>query len=139
RAGGDFERARTQLVYGRWLRRRRRTREARGPLRDALVAFETSDAHFWAALARAELRAAGEAVAGDRRGSGPLTALTPQQQRIARCVAEGATNREVALRLSVSPRTVDHHLRNVFAALGVRSRVELARLLDRDEKDAADL
>ncbi|XKK58331.1 helix-turn-helix transcriptional regulator [Streptomyces sp. ARC12] len=48
---------------------------------------------------------------------------------MARCVAEGATNREVALRLSLSPRTVDHHLRNVFAALGIRSRTELARLL----------
>ncbi|MGW4230642.1 helix-turn-helix domain-containing protein, partial [Streptomyces sp. NPDC004980] len=66
----------------------------------------------------------------NRSGTGPLAGLTPQQQRIARCVAEGATNREVALRLSVSPRTVDHHLRNVFAALGVRSRTELARLLD---------
>ncbi|MDK1474604.1 LuxR C-terminal-related transcriptional regulator [Streptomyces sp. 549] len=139
RCGGDFERARTQLVYGRWLRRRRRTREARGPLRDALMAFERSDARSWVALARGELRAAGEVVGGHRRSSAPLATLTPQQQRIARCVAEGATNREVALRLSVSPRTVDHHLRNVFATLGVRSRVELARLLDRDEKDAADL
>lgn len=62
-------------------------------------------------------------------GGEPLAALTPQQQRIARCVAEGATNREVGLRLSLSPRTVDHHLRNVFAALGIRSRTELARLL----------
>jgi DNA-binding CsgD family transcriptional regulator len=52
-------------------------------------------------------------------------------------VAEGATNREVALRLSVSPRTVDHHLRNVFAALGVRSRVELSRWLDRAEQTTA--
>lgn len=86
--------------------------------------------------------------APDQSGPGPLAGLTPQQQRIARCVAEGATNREVALRLSVSPRTVDHHLRNVFAALGVRSRTELARLLDRgggarlqdrDEKNRADL
>ncbi len=75
-------------------------------------------------------------MAGDA-GTGPLALLTPQQQRIARCVAQGATNREVAVRLSVSPRTVDHHLRNVFAVLGVRSRIELARLLDRDEKSPA--
>ncbi|GFM96523.1 hypothetical protein Sfulv_13340 [Streptomyces fulvorobeus] len=46
-------------------------------------------------------------------------------------MAEGATNREVAVRLSVSPRTVDHHLRNVFATLGIRSRTELARVLGR--------
>ncbi|MGW3804980.1 helix-turn-helix transcriptional regulator, partial [Streptomyces clavifer] len=132
RAGGDFERARTQLLHGQSLRRRRRTREARGPLRDALVAFERCSARAWADRAGGELRAAGEAVdVPDQGAAGPLAGLTPQQQRIARCVAEGATNREVALRLSVSPRTVDHHLRNVFAALGVRSRTELARLLDR--------
>ncbi|MEU8696800.1 LuxR family transcriptional regulator [Streptomyces sp. NPDC048680] len=132
RTGGDFERARTQLLYGAWLRRRRRTREARGPLRDALVGFERCGARVWADRAGGELRAAGEAVEGSGAGGAdPLSALTPQQQRIARCVAEGATNREVALRLSVSTRTVDHHLRNVFAALGVRSRTELAGMLGR--------
>jgi DNA-binding CsgD family transcriptional regulator len=130
RAGGDFERGRTLLLYGQWLRRRRRTREARGPLRDALVAFEHCGARGWAERAQGELRAAGEAVTGDT-GSGPLDRLTPQQRRIAHHVAEGATNREVALRLSVSTRTVDHHLRNVFALLQVRSRTELARLLER--------
>ncbi|MGW7361034.1 LuxR C-terminal-related transcriptional regulator [Streptomyces sp. NPDC054802] len=130
RAGGDFERGRTLLLYGQWLRRRRRTREARGPLRDALVAFEHCGARGWAERAQGELRAAGEAVTGDT-GSGPLDRLTPQQRRIAHHVAEGATNREVALRLSVSTRTVDHHLRNVFALLRVRSRTELARLLER--------
>ncbi|MFF1378801.1 LuxR C-terminal-related transcriptional regulator [Streptomyces sp. NPDC058308] len=132
---GEFERGRTQLLYGQWLRRGRRTRQAREPLRDALVAFERCGARVWAERSRGELRAAGEAVAGETGagagGGGPglLAALTPQQQRIARQVAEGATNREVAVRLSVSPRTVDHHLRNVFAVLGVRSRVELSRLL----------
>ncbi|MGW7073474.1 LuxR C-terminal-related transcriptional regulator [Streptomyces sp. NPDC054855] len=145
RSPGEFERARTQLLFGQWLRRRRRTREARGPLRDALVGFERCGARAWADRSRGELRAAGEAVAGEP-GPGPLAALTPQQQRIARHVAEGATNREVAVRLSVSHRTVDHHLRNVFSALGVRSRVELSRLLagdgglpDRDEEIAANL
>ncbi|MFF3309503.1 LuxR C-terminal-related transcriptional regulator [Streptomyces sp. NPDC002952] len=135
RAGGDFERGRTLLLYGAWLRRRRRPGEARGRLRDALVSFERGGALGWATQARAELRATGEA--GAQEPPGPLALLTPQQLRIARCVAEGATNREVALRLSVSPRTVDHHLRNVFAALGVRSRVELSRLVDRAEKTGA--
>ncbi|MGQ4380847.1 LuxR C-terminal-related transcriptional regulator [Streptomyces sp. SAS_267] len=132
---GDFERGRTQLLYGGWLRRRRRPGEARGRLRDALVSFERGGALGWATQARAELRATGDAGPGEPAGQ--LTLLTPQQLRIARCVAEGATNREVALRLSVSPRTVDHHLRNVFAALGVRSRVELSRLVDRAEKTTA--
>ncbi|WP_239988246.1 LuxR family transcriptional regulator [Streptomyces sp. PgraA7] len=131
-AGGDFEQARTHLLYGQWLRRRRRTREARGPLRDALVGFQRCSARAWAERAAGELRAAGEPVPAPRRDTagGPLARLTPQQQRIARCVAEGATNREVASRLSLSPRTVDHHLRNVFAALAIRSRTELARLLN---------
>ncbi|NEB71538.1 helix-turn-helix transcriptional regulator, partial [Streptomyces fulvissimus] len=110
--------------------RRRRTREARTPLRDALVAFQRCSARAWAERAGGELRAAGEPVGVVRdAGGGAFSALTPQQQRIARCVVEGATNREIALRLSLSPRTVDHHLRNVFAALGIRSRTELARLL----------
>ncbi|MZG13526.1 hypothetical protein GTY44_08450, partial [Streptomyces sp. SID5914] len=60
--------------------------------------------------------------------------LTPQQLRIARHVAEGATNREVALALGVSTRTVDYHLRKVFAALGVRSRLELARTVGEAEQ-----
>ncbi|MGW2473474.1 helix-turn-helix transcriptional regulator [Streptomyces sp. NPDC001665] len=131
RAGGDFEQARTRLLFGSWLRRRRRTREAREPLRDALVGFERCGAPAWAARASGELRAAGAAVEapGPSGAGAPLAGLTPQQARIARCVAEGATNREVARRLSVSTRTVDHHLRNVFAALGVRSRTELAGML----------
>ncbi|WP_151770647.1 helix-turn-helix domain-containing protein [Streptomyces abyssomicinicus] len=130
-SGGDFEQARTQLLYGKWLRRRRRPREARGRLRDALHIFERCGAGAWADQARAELRANGEAPAAPQDGA--LARLTPQQQRIARCVASGDTNREVAQRLSVSTRTVDHHLRNVFAALGVRSRVELARLVGREQ------
>jgi DNA-binding CsgD family transcriptional regulator/tetratricopeptide (TPR) repeat protein len=135
-AGGDFERARTAALYGKWLRRTRRPALARSLLRDALVAFERCGAAVWAAQTAAELRATGEAPDHRESQRGRLAELTPQQLRIARCVAEGATNREVAHRLSVSPRTVDHHLRNVFAQLGIRSRVELARLVDRTERAA---
>ncbi|MBC9712160.1 helix-turn-helix domain-containing protein [Streptomyces sp. TRM66268-LWL] len=124
---GDFERARTALLYGKWLRRARRPATARDALRDALLAFERCGAGAWAAQAAAELRATGEASAPQLPHT--LDGLTPQQLRIALLVAEGATNREVARHLSVSPRTVDHHLRNVFAALGVRSRVELSRVV----------
>lgn len=131
RAGGDFEGPRTQLLYGKWLRRHRRPLEARGHLRDALVGFERCGAHSWATQSRAELRATG--AAGDRPQDGALAGLTPQQLRIARAVAEGDTNREVAARLGLSIRTVDHHLRNVFASLGIRSRVDLSRLVNRAE------
>ncbi|MET8164394.1 LuxR C-terminal-related transcriptional regulator [Streptomyces sp. NPDC005329] len=128
--GGGFERARTELLHGKWLRRRRRLSEARDRLGAALVGFERCGARAWADQARAELRAGGVAPGGGVRAAG-LGGLTPQQLRIARCVAEGATNREVALTLSVSTRTVDYHLRKVFAALGVRSRVELVRMVEK--------
>ncbi|MEU2185211.1 helix-turn-helix transcriptional regulator, partial [Streptomyces thermolilacinus] len=128
-ASGEFERARTLLLYGKWLRRQRRPREAGDRLREALVAFEQCGARGWAEMADSELRASGSAPRS--RPEGGLARLTAQQTRIARLVADGATNREVAVRLSLSPRTVDHHLRNVFALLGVRSRVDLARIVDR--------
>ena len=131
-SGGDFERARTELLYGRWLRRRRRLREARSRLGAALVGFDRCGAGAWADQTRGELRANG-AVSG-REPTAGLSGLTPQQLRIARHVAEGATNREVAQRLAVSTRTVDYHLRNVFAALGVRSRMELARMVDQEQR-----
>ncbi|MFH8753655.1 AAA family ATPase [Streptomyces rimosus] len=134
RAGGDFERARTELLYGKWLRRHRRPREARTHLRSALIGFENRGARAWAEQAGAELRAAGDTAGAAAPGPvAALAGLTAQQQRIARRVAEGATNREVAEHLSLSPRTVDHHLRNVFAVLGIRSRVELARLVNKTE------
>ncbi|MFF8190799.1 LuxR C-terminal-related transcriptional regulator [Streptomyces bobili] len=137
-AGGDFERARTELLHGKWLRRRRRLREARDRLGAALVGFERCGARAWAEQTRGELRAGGAEASGPRSaGAADLAGLTPQQLRIARRVAEGATNREVALSLSVSTRTVDYHLRKVFATLGVRSRLELARLVERAEKTGA--
>lgn len=124
--GSPFELARTQLLYGAWLRRARRPSDARTHLRQALHAFRHYDAPGWAERARAELRAAGESSTGPRPPE-PALGLTAQQEQIARLAAEGATNREIAARLMLSPRTVEHHLRNVFARLGVRSRVELAR------------
>jgi DNA-binding NarL/FixJ family response regulator len=73
-------------------------------------------------------RAAGSGDDASRTVSG-FAKLTAQQAHIARLAAEGATNREIAARLLLSPRTIDHHLRNVFTRLGIRSRVELARLI----------
>ncbi|MET8195616.1 LuxR family transcriptional regulator [Micromonospora sp. NPDC005222] len=122
-----FERARTELLFGRELRRRRRPRDARPHLHRAREAFTLLGATVWADRAGEELRAAGESVGPVRPG--PEQLLTGQQLHIARLVAEGATNREIATRMCLSTRTVDHHLRNVFHRLGVRSRTELARLL----------
>ncbi|MFF5973346.1 LuxR C-terminal-related transcriptional regulator [Streptomyces sp. NPDC012769] len=127
--GNDFERARTLLAYGSWLRRRRRPSEARGPLRDALVTFERAAATGWAERTRAELRATGGEVAGAADRPAAWGELTPQQQRIARLAAQGATTREIADRLVLSPRTIDHHLRNIYARLQIRSRVQLPGVL----------
>ncbi|MEV6376208.1 helix-turn-helix transcriptional regulator [Micromonospora musae] len=124
---GVFERARTALLFGRELRRARRPRDARTHLHDAWETFTLLAAGAWADQATAELRAAGESVGAPDPAAARL--LTGQQLRIAQLVAEGATNREVAARMFLSTRTVDHHLRNIFHRLGVRSRTELARAL----------
>ncbi|MBG0562293.1 helix-turn-helix domain-containing protein [Actinoplanes aureus] len=124
-----FPRAHTELLYGRLLRRRRRHVEARTHLRRAAETFRLLDAEPWAEQSVRELRAAGERI--EQQVTVPTgPPLTAQQERIATLVAGGATNREVAQELHLSPRTVDHHLRNVFARLGVRSRTEMARLLN---------
>ncbi len=124
RAGGAVELARTRFAYATLLRRHRRSRDARDQFRDALRGFENVGATRFADRARAGLRATGETVDAPHRS---LAGLTPQQDAITRLVAAGETNKEIARRLVISHRTVDHHLRNIFTALGVRSRVELAR------------
>ncbi|CAM3742627.1 AAA family ATPase [Nocardiopsis rhodophaea] len=123
----DFERARTELLFGSMLRRSRQVRRAREHLHSALETFDGLNAAPWSCQARSELRATGEAVR-PRERTAPA-GLSPRQLQVARYVAEGATNREVAAQLFLSPRTVDHHLRNVFVKLQIRSRVELARML----------
>ncbi len=119
-------RARTQLALGEHLRRHRRRTAARVPLREALETFESIGAATWAERARRELRASGETA---RRGANLVpTGLTPQESQIAALVREGLSNKDVATRLFISPRTVDFHLRNVFTKLGITSRTELAAL-----------
>ncbi|WP_369239953.1 LuxR C-terminal-related transcriptional regulator [Streptomyces sp. R21] len=130
----EFERARTELLFGAALRRLRRRTEARDRLHSALEAFEHFGSPHCAARARGELRALGEPAA-QANGADDLAArLTAQQLMIARMAAEGATNREIASRLLLSPRTIDHHLRGVFARLDIRSRIELVRLLGEDRE-----
>lgn len=126
----DFERARTELLFGSALRRLRRRTEARDRLHSALEAFDSFGAPHCAAQARTELRALGApASPGAKAAEHPTTRLTAQQLLVARMAAEGATNREIAARLALSPRTIDHHLRGVFTRLGIRSRIELVRLV----------
>lgn len=119
-----FERARTELAWGQRLRLARRRADARDPLRRALNTFESLGAEPWARQARAALRAAGAAVTAPRPAPGGT--LTAQELEIALRVARGATNRDVAAALFVSPKTVEAHLTRIYKKLGVRSRAELA-------------
>jgi DNA-binding CsgD family transcriptional regulator len=130
-----FSQARTLLLLGEHLRRERRRTEARPHLRAAVETFARLGTSPWEARARAELRATGERAR--RREPSTFTQLTPQQLQIVRLVAQGATNKEAAAQLFLSPRTVDHHLRNVFVKLGITSRAELIRLPDLDDSTRA--
>jgi DNA-binding NarL/FixJ family response regulator len=127
-AARPFDQARTRLLYGEFLRRAQRRTDARDQLRAAIEAFDRIGAAPWAERAAAELRATGETV--HRRETDAVVALTPQQSEIVRLVREGATNKQIAAQLFLSPRTVDYHLRNVFVRLGITSRAELRNTPD---------
>lgn len=121
-----FEQARTALAYGVWLRRTRRPTDARAHLRTAAGTFAQLGATPWEDRAVAELRAAGETPR--QLDPGTLTLLTPQELQIARIVRTGASNREAAANLYLSPRTVEYHLSKVYTKLGITSRAELFHL-----------
>ena len=119
-----FEVARTRLLLGERLRRDRRRVAARSHLRAAVQTFETLGADPWAARARRELRAAGEAEPVAAR---PRERLTVRERQVCELVIAGASTKEIAAQLFLSPRTVDHHLRKVFLKLGISSRRQLRR------------
>ena len=121
-----FEQARTQLAYGEYLRRQRRRVDARVHLRAALETFEDLKAAPWADRAAQELRASGETAR--KREHDTEVELTPTELQVAQLVQQGLSNREVAAQLFVSPRTIDFHLRNVFAKTGVTSRGGLTQV-----------
>jgi DNA-binding CsgD family transcriptional regulator len=123
-----FERARTQLCYGEWLRRTRRRSEARPELAMALEVFVRLGAAPWARRARAELDACGGQPAQTASAS-LLTALTPQELQVVRLAAGGMSNRDIAAQLFLSPRTVGYHLYKAYPKLGIASRAELPGVL----------
>ena len=131
RSTDPFQHARTLLALGRTQRRAKKRAAARTTLEDALARFERLGAPLWADQTRAELaRIGGRAPSGDE--------LTEAESRIARLVAEGRTNREVAATLFLTVHSVETALTRVYRKLGVRSRAELAHLLAAQRPEAFD-
>ena len=123
------ELARAHLVYGEWLRREDRRVDAREQLRAAHETLVEIGMDAFAERARNELSATGETVR--RRTAHTRDDLTAQERQIARLARDGLSNPEIGARLFLSPRTVEWHLRNVFAKLDIRSRRDLASVLPR--------
>jgi DNA-binding CsgD family transcriptional regulator len=119
--------ARAHLLYGEWLRRQRRIRDARDQLGRAYEIFDSVGAAAFAERASTELRAAG-GHARQHITETPDT-LTAQEALIARLAGDGASNPQIAAQLFISPATVAYHLRKVFTKLGISSRSQLAPAL----------
>jgi DNA-binding CsgD family transcriptional regulator len=119
---------RAHLLYGEWLRRERRRGDAREQLRIAHGIFESIGAGAFDERARLELLATGERI-GPRSIEQPVGQLTAQEARIARLVAEGSSNPQIAQQLYISPRTVEYHLHKIFRKLDVTTRAQLAALM----------
>ena len=130
RTQAGVEGARGRLIYGEWLRRQNRRADARVQLRVAEEMFSAMGADGFADRARRELLATGESA---RKRSAETSAdLTPQELQVARLARDGLSNNEIGGQLFISPRTVQYHLRKVFAKLGIRSRGELTHVLPGD-------
>ncbi len=118
--------ARTYLLFGEWLRREQRQREARQQLRFAHELFSEFGMEGFARRAEVELQATGERAR--KRTVETQHDLTPQEERIADLAAQGSTNKEIGAQLFISPATVEQHLSKVYRKVGVASRTQLARL-----------
>jgi DNA-binding CsgD family transcriptional regulator len=121
------ELARAHLLYGEWLRREGRRRDARKQLSTAHEMFTAIGVEAFAGRAQRELAATGEHVR--KRVVETREDLTAQEAQIARLARDGVSNGEIAARLFISRRTVEYHLSKVFTKLGISSRHELERVL----------
>jgi DNA-binding CsgD family transcriptional regulator len=133
RGGPRPELARAHLLYGEWLRREGRRVDARIQLRTAHHLLTAIGMEAFAERARRELLGTGEIVR--KRSVETADELTQQERQIALLAGGGLSNPEVGARLFISPRTVEWHLRKVFAKLDIGSRKELGTALRAVEPD----
>jgi DNA-binding CsgD family transcriptional regulator len=122
--------ARAHLLYGEWLRRKRRRGEAREQLRTAYEMLAAMGIGAFAERARRELQATGESAR--KRTVENAVELTAQEAQVARLARDGLSNPEIGARLFISTRTVQYHLAKVFTKLGISSRSQLYRALPSD-------
>ncbi|MFD4598202.1 AAA family ATPase [Streptomyces sp. NPDC058464] len=122
-----LEQARSRLLFGEWLRRRKRRSDARAQLRAAYRSFDAFGAVPYAERARTELLATGETAR--RRTEETRFDLTPREWQVAAMAVAGLTNAEIATRLFVTTSTVEFHMNKVFRKLGVTSRRQIPRTI----------
>jgi DNA-binding CsgD family transcriptional regulator len=133
-----LHRARLEHEYGRHLMSGRNRRAAIGQLRRAYELYSALGARPFAERCAGDLEACGvreSASAGSHVGSAPLPVLSARERRVAHLAAQGLTNQEIAGELYISAKTVEYHLGNVFAKLGISSRRQIAARLG-SEPDA---
>ncbi|MEU9382305.1 helix-turn-helix transcriptional regulator, partial [Streptomyces sp. NPDC048279] len=128
-----LEQARSRLLFGEWLRRRKRRSDARTQLRAAYESFDAFGALPYAERARTELLATGETAR--RRTEGTRFDLTPRERQVAAMAVSGLANAEIATRLFVTTSTVEFHMNKVFRKLGITSRRQIPRAIGEPGSD----
>ena len=133
--GDVFDAATSRLLAGRALAQADRRDLAAAELELAAAAFESFGSHRYRLQAERELRKLGHSIyrrTRPGRGDGfGVDSLTERELQIARLVVDRKTNPQIAAELFLSSKTVETHLRNTFRKLGVQSRVEVARAVER--------
>jgi ATP/maltotriose-dependent transcriptional regulator MalT len=137
--GNVFDAATSRLLAGRALAQAGAPEQAAAELELAASAFESFGSHRYRLKADQELRKLGRSVhrrtrPGKADGSG-FESLTERELQIARLIVDRKTNPQIAAELFLSTKTVETHLRNTFRKLGVGSRVEVARLVERADRE----
>ncbi len=124
-----LETIRALVELGSALRRANDRTGAREPLQRAVDLARGSGALALEKRARVELAASGGRPRREALLSGPAS-LTPSERRIAELAYQGASNRQIAQTLFVTPKTVEYHLRNTYRKLNIQSRRELSAALE---------